>query len=332
MIVTNVKWKTKAGTPRVGFYMDSILAENLAPTKKFLEKDFGIVGLITGSGKTRCGKTRVAFMVATYQAWIIAGGEMDFSRNPDGKLKYPSGRIKTYPTKPLKFTLDNVVFNPKSLIEKSIELPEYSIIIDDEGRAGNESVAVTSRENRLLSQFFDECSQRNQVILIVLPDFFKLNADLCTTRSLFLINVYLDDNFNRGFFSYFNETQKNFLYSHAKKKVGVTSKYLCGYPTFRGKFIDFCPFDVKEYDKKKLEALKEKRNVSKREINNKIQRDCMITLYKDATNKTYQEIADDISKKLQKKVSDNIVEHSIRDFRDYIEKIEELNLEKGIKT
>jgi len=312
--------------------MDGYLAENLAPTKKFLEKDFDIVGIITGSGKTRTGKSRLSFTIGAYQAWVIAGGEMDFSRDEDGKLKYHSGKIKKYPTKPLNFSLDNVVFSSEDLVKKSTEKPKMSVLVLDEGRKGNEAVTVTSKENRLLSQFFDECAQRNQVILIVLPDYFKLNSDLCTTRSLFLVNVYLDQNFNRGFFNYYNEQQKDFLYNHGKKKIGTIAKYSAGYETFKGKFIDFCPFPVEEYEEKKLEALKAKRTKSKREINNLIQRNCLITMYKEITGKTNEEIASEISIRLDKKITKRVVEHATQDFRDYLEKIEELNAEKEEKT
>lgn len=331
MIVTNIKWNTKAGTPRVGFYLDAILAENLAPTGKFIKKDFGIIGLISGGGKTRTGKSRIMFAVGTYISWVIAGGEMDFSRNEDGKLMYPSGRIKKYPTKPLNFTLNNVVFSSEELRTKSTEFPKYSVIALDEGRKGNEAIAASSKDNREMSQFLDEVGQRNQVFLIVLPDYFKLSADLCTTRSLFLIDVYLDENYNRGFFNYFNEVQKDYLYNRAKKMVGIVGKYKCGYPTFSGRFIDFCPFSVEEYEKKKLDALKDKTNKSKREINNLIQRNCLITMYKNLTNKTHKEIAGDISLELQKKVSDRVIDHAIQDFRVYLEKIEELNEEKPRK-
>ncbi len=334
MIVTNVPWATKAGTPRVGFYLDAILAENLAPIGKFIKKDFGVIGLVSGGGKTRTGKSRIMFGVGTYIAWIIAGGEMDFTRNDDEKqsLKYPSGRIKKYPTKPLNFTLDNVVFSSEELRTKSTELPKYSVIALDEGRKGNEAITASSKDNREMSQFLDEVGQRNQVFLIVLPDFFKLSADLCTTRSLFLIDVYLDENYNRGFFNYFNEVQKDFLYNRAKRMVGIVGKYKCGYPTFSGKFVDFCPFDIQKYELKKLKALEEKTNKSKREINNLIQRNCLITMYKTLTEKTHEEIAEDISEELGKKITVRIIDHAIQDFRSYIEKIEDLNTEKIIKN
>lgn len=331
MNVTDHHWNTKAGTPRIGFYMDSILAQNLAPIGKFVKRDFGVLGLITGSGQTRVGKSRKMFALMVYIDWCIRGGEMDFERHFVGdksRLKYPSGRIKKYPTKPSTLSWDNVVFSVDEVKETSDRKENYSVIGLDEGLRGNEAIGSNSKTNRDFSEFLDEVGQKNQVFLFVCPNFFKLNEEICTNRSLFLIDCYLDKDYRRGFFNYYNREQKDFLYNAGKRRLGLVAKYRAGYSTFSGRFIDFEPWPIEEYNIKKKESLALRVHKSKRVVNDRIERNCVIKMYKRATKKEHQEIAAEMSEELDKKVTTRIIDHAIHDFKEHQEKIDELNAEK----
>lgn len=327
MIVTDVKWTNKGGDIKVGFYMDSILAENLAPTKKYLDKNFDMPEIITQGGNVGGGKTTDGSQIGLYQAWIIAGGQMDFSRGEDGKLLYPSGRIKKYPTKPLNFSLKNYCYSTEELRYKSETFPQHSVLILDEGRKGTDSLSTTSKTNKEFSEFLDECRHFGHVLIIICPDFFKISPDLACTRSMFLINVYMDKNFNRGFFDFYNRVQKDFLFSRGKRLIGSNAKYSCGYATFSGRFTSFFPHDRQKYDIMKREALKNKRIHNKREINNIIMKDCLVSMYKKATEKTCKEIGDEMSEILLKKVSERVIEHSVTNHKEHLESIDELNME-----
>ncbi len=327
VIVTDAIWKTKnkstgKETFHEGYNMDGYLAENLQHVPAFLKKDFDLIGIISGRGKVRTGKSTIAVQVGYFCAWLIAGGEQDLRRDEETNKFLYNHRIIKKPTKLLNFSLKNLAFAPEELMRLGKTLPKNSVIIYDEGRTGLDAKTTMTSLNRMLEDFFQECGVFNHVILIVLPDFFKLHSDYATSRSYFLIDVLLDESFNRGYFNFYNELQKDFLYNHGKKKLGVISKYTAGYPSFSGKFSSWFPFEKKKYDLLKRLALK-KKELSARRTKIKEQRDALMSLYKDETQETLPEIAKKMSEALGKKVGPDVVKHGIQDYRIYLEKKEE---------
>ena len=205
MIVTYKKWFNKSKPPELkeGYNMNRLLVENLAGVPRHLNKDWDCIGIISGRNRVRIGKSSMAFQCAYFVAWLLAGGEMCVDQeSPDyGK------RLKK-PNKKVKFDLSNVVFDPNDLMKLGHELPPKSVIVYDEGRAGLESKSTMMSVNRMVEDFMQECGQYNHFLLIVLPDFFTLNKNFATDRSMFLIDVFTDDNYRRGFFNFFSEKKK----------------------------------------------------------------------------------------------------------------------------
>ncbi len=326
VIVTDVVWKTKnrrgIETIHSGFNMDGYLAENLQYIPEFLKKDFDCVGIVSGRGKVRTGKSTIAAQVGFFCAWLIAGGIQDLRRHEETGKFLHSNKIIKKPDKLLNFTLKNLAFAPEDLMRLGRNLKKNSVIIYDEGRTGLDAKTTMSSLNKMLEDFFQECGQYNHVILIVLPDFFKLHADYAVSRSYFLIDVLLDESFNRGYFNFYNEIQKDFLYNHGKKKLGVISKYTSGYPSFSGKFSSWFPFEKDRYDKLKRLALK-KKELTARRTKIKEQRDALMSMYKEETQDTLVGVANKMSEALKRKVGRDVVDHGIQDYRIYLEKKEE---------
>ena len=220
--------------------MDGALMENLKQVPKFLKNAWDCVFIVSGSGKVRIGKSSMALQMAYFIAWLLVGG--------DKKLK------KT----PVPFTLDNVVFTPKDLMKLASTLPKHSVILYDEGRAGLDSARAMESLNKIMIDFFQECGQYQHVIIIVLPNFHRLKEDIAVARSLFLVDVYTGKNYSRGFFKFFNERQKENLYAFGKARIGIYNKYMATNPSFRGRFTKYLPVSKKDYEDKKLKALREK--------------------------------------------------------------------------
>ena len=327
VLVTDTEWKAgKAGeTIHKGFNMDGYLAENLQHIPAFLAKDFDCVGIVSGRGKVRTGKSTIASQVGFFCAWLIAGGVQDFRRHPETGKFLHKNRIIKKPDKPLNFSLKNLAFAPEELMRLGKTLPKNSVIIYDEGRTGLDAKTTMTSLNRMLEDFFQECGVYNHVILIVLPDFFKLHADYAVSRSYFLIDVHLDDSFNRGYFNFYNEKQKDFLYNHGKKKLGILAKYGAGYASFSGKFSSWLPFDKQKYDTLKKLALK-KKELSARRTKIKEQRDALMSMYKEENDYTLKDVAEQMTEALKKKVGPDVVKHGIEDYRIYLEKKEEYDL------
>jgi hypothetical protein len=310
MTVTNFPWfDDRYQKERVGYYMDEYLAINLMGIPKYLDKAWDVVGIVSGHGKVRIGKSTIAQQVAFFVAWLLAGGAMD--QDPISKRWY----IKKQPAKPVNFKLeDNIVFSPEGLMKKASDLyKKYGrnqVIIYDEGRAGLDSASAMQSINKAMQDFFQECGMFGHVIIIVLPNFFKLHEDYAVNRSLFLIDAYADRNLRRGFFNFYNETQKEWLFYMGKKKIGSTLKYSDSRPSFSGRFTQFMPLDKEQYEEAKREALKQKelRNTERKW---KKQRDAALYLLKTQAEMTQEDIAKEMTVVCGFQITRDMVAHGI---------------------
>ena len=299
MIVTNKKWRNKSGELKVGYGLENYLVENMSGIPAFLKKGWDVVGIISGHGNVRTGKSTIAFQIAYFIAWMLAGGEMGL----EGESK---GTILKKPTKEVKFDLENIVFTAEDLMERAHELPKNSVIVYDEGRLGLDSKSAMMAVNRVMEDFFQECGQYGHVILIVLPNFFKLHEDYATARSIFLIDVYHDENFNRGYYSFFSKLQKEKLYFFGKKRIGTTAKYHAANADFYGRFSNWIPFDREVYDAAKKKALDKKR-LSAKDIRISKQRDILIYLYKNLIDLSSRELSDEIKEEFGIRMGKDVI-------------------------
>lgn len=220
------------------YYMNRHLRSNLKEIPRFLRKSYDCVIIVTGHGKVRIGKSTMAQQIGYYAAWILAGGK----KKPK-KMAVP-------------FNNSNVVFTPDQLVGLAQKLPKRSVIVYDEGRAGLDSIRAMENINKGMMDFFQECGQYEHVIIVVLPNYFRLSEDIAIPRSLFLVDVYHDSKYNRGYFKFYNEIQKEYLYVWGKKRLGTYAKYNSAYPSFSGKFTNVHPnINVELYETAKREAL-----------------------------------------------------------------------------
>ncbi len=249
----------------------------------------------------------MAQQIGYFLAWLLAGGKM--GRDSPTEKWY----VSRLPKKKVNFHLkENIVFSPDELMKKASDLykkyGKHQVIVYDEGRAGLESARAMQAVNKVMQDFFQECGMYGHIILIVLPNFFKLHEDYAVSRSLFLVDVYADRNLNRGYFDFYNETQKEWLFYMGKKKIGTTLKYSGSRPSFSGKFTSFMPLDDKEYNKAKSDAIK-KKDLKKTERKWKKQRDALIYLHKRETEVTYDDLAKEMSVICGFPISSRMMEH-----------------------
>src|SRR6267143_1430549 len=129
--VTDYEWyDPRLGKHRTGYYMDEFLTENLMGIPKYLDKAWDVVGIVSGHGKVRIGKSTMALQVAYFIAWMLAGGRMNKVNNPDpplrsahkipGSHKVPGSNASKWiwyvsekPKKKITFSIEeNIVFSP----------------------------------------------------------------------------------------------------------------------------------------------------------------------------------------------------------------------------
>lgn len=222
-----------------GMFINDGVKHSIDILARNIQKDMQFVGLYTGDGTVRNGKSTCAQQHAYYYSWQVS------------KL---TG--KTIP-----FNMNNIVFRAEDLITKAFELPKYSCIILDEG--DDLTAHYFSHLAKTLKKFFRKCGQLNLFIILILPDFFELPSTYALIRSNFLVNVHFLDEFARGFFKFYGPKAKKNLYLYGKR----WKDYDASPPNFPGKFIHLYTVDEKEYRKAKLEdmMLSEEEEISTRD-------------------------------------------------------------------
>lgn len=229
------------------YYMSSLLKQKLDSFCFNLEDDFDFMILVSGSGDVRIGKSVLAGQIGYYFA---------------NKLGTP-------------FDATNWSYSGKEVKDKARNSPKHSAIVYDEGVVDLDSSKVNTRLTRELETFFAQCGQYNHVLIVVVPDFFRLPSSVALTRSWCLINVYGNLKYTRdkesnkvvkierGYFSYYDKEKKKELYLKGKK----FKNYKCVSPLFRDRFTNKYCIDEQAYREKKREVLEEiqEERIGKRE-------------------------------------------------------------------
>lgn len=207
-----------------GFYMDGYIKENLDIMAERIVDDMQFVGIISGKGTVRNGKSTFAQHQGFYFTHKV---------NELHKLKN-------------KFTIENIVFKADDLIEKAFSLPKYSVLILDEG--DDLTAQYYSKLAIKLRRFFRKCGQLNLFFLLLIPDYFELPRAYAVTRSTYLVNVLFMGRFERGFFEFYSNEKKRQLYYKGRRY----GDYQCVRENFKGRFPKPYLVDEKEYREKKL--------------------------------------------------------------------------------
>lgn len=229
------------------YYIDGYLAAQLLTIAYNLPKDWDIVIIITGDRVVRIGKSVLAITVCAFLAYVL-------KRMGKG----------------IDFTIDDIYFDNKEMMEKAQEKPPYSINLYDEGREGLAANKAFSQVQKDLIDFFTECGQLNQIFVVVAPDFFDLKEYMAVARSEVLLNVYRKETpvkidlfkdgtkypvirFDRGYFEFFSRARKRNLFD--KSQSTRRKSYALVQHNFRGRFTNQYPIDETAYRQKKKEAL-----------------------------------------------------------------------------
>ena len=212
------------------FYMNTLLHKELTQVSKIVTKsDFDYVALFCGL--PGMGKSTLAQSVA--------------------KFLDPN------------FTIDNICMTAEQFIEKTTACPKHSAIILDESFASLNSRVATSKDFLKILNHLQIIRQRNLFVLLCLPNFFDLGKAISIYRSMHLFVVYGAEFGQRGEFAAFGRDKKRNLYVKGIKFMN----YHCESPNFRGKFYKQKAIDDIEYDKIKLNHLRQ----MNRELDSEVQ-------------------------------------------------------------
>ena len=211
-----------------GKYIEGYLYENLKLLAKSIVNDMTFLGFIFSS-TLEVGTGKSVFATQIGEAWAEI---MKVMHNID-----------------VPFSINNVVWRPKELIEKSFKVPKYSYILLDEWEDNH----YWSELGMTLRQFFRKCRQLNLFIMCIIPNWFELPKGYAISRSIFAIDVRFEDGFKRGFFRFYDFASKRKLYIKGKKE----HNYNVARSSFAGKFTDGYGVPRQEYlDAKKQDLVK----------------------------------------------------------------------------
>lgn len=252
------------GQRSAGRYIDQTLHENIDILAKNIVKDMTFMGVASSSTlEVRTGKSTLMQQIAEDYTDLV---------NQHHGLN-------------LKFTIDNICWRPKELIEKAFKLPKYSCIVLDEW----EDSSYFSELSSALRKFFRKCGQLNLFIIVIIPNFFQLPLGYAVSRSVFFIDVKFQGEFERGYFSFYNFQRKKELYIKGKK----FHDYHVVQANFIGRFVNGYSIDEEIYRAAKLkDMLESEKEEEKPKVNEK-----------EIKSKLFKQVYDNLDKVSQEKLS-----------------------------
>lgn len=205
-----------------GRYIDNYLYDNLKLMAGQIVKDMTFLGVIFSS-TLEVGTGKSVFATQIGEVWAELIKEMHGKECP--------------------FTTNNVVWRAKELIDRSFDVPKYSMILLDEW----EDAHYWSELGITLRTFFRKCRQQNLFILMIIPNFFQLPMSYAIGRSIFAIDVYFGKGFSRGNFKFYGFKSKRRLFLNGKK----FHNYNAQASDFDGRFFDGYGVPREDYIKAK---------------------------------------------------------------------------------
>ena len=149
------------------------------------------------------------------------------------------------------FNLEKIAFTPNAFRRCVINAPKYSSVVYDEAFTGLNSRATMSYINRALVQMLAEIRQKNLFIFVVAPAFHDFDKYVALHRSRALIHCYTAENFQRGYFAFYNIERKKQLFILGKKFYSYKEVK----PNFIGRFSNHYVVDEQAYKKLKRDSL-----------------------------------------------------------------------------
>ena len=232
---------TLPGQQTDGRYINKTYYENLKLLAKAIKKDMTFLGIITSS-TLEVGTGKSVFAQQSSEAYLECIRQIHEIDN--------------------RLSMNNLVFRPKDIIERSFQVPRYSVVICDEW----EDAHYWSELGTTLRKFFRKCRQLNLFIWVIIPNFFQLPSSYAISRSVCLIDVKFMGEFDRGYFSFYNFQRKKRLYIKGKKE----QNYDCVKPNFTGRFVDGYVVNEEEYRYAKMNDLLRQEEMEKPEMSKRM--------------------------------------------------------------
>lgn len=142
------------------------------------------------------------------------------------------------------YELARCVFTPQQFMDAVDHATPGQAIVYDEAQDAFESTN-RDEQSRAIKSKMTRIRKKGLFIIIVAPDFWRINKYLFIHRSRCFIRVYAEG-LTRGFFEFYNREKKHQLYIEGKRHEKILVQ-----ANFRGRFTKWFPLDEDDYDHKK---------------------------------------------------------------------------------
>lgn len=204
------------------YYMEDALFNNLIALPNRIKKDKDVLGVFVGSPGE--GKSTIA-----QQCLYLLDDSITI--------------------KSIKYSYEEYVKYCLTLFENNKSRGKG--VIHDEGKEALSAVSVMTKRTRNFMNFLYENRQMNMYQFILTGDFFDLPKSIVMQRTLFMVWVHEEGEFDNGYFKFYNRKDLKRLYVLGKKHRNMqASRY-----SLRGRFPKFYTVDEEEYRKLKSRHL-----------------------------------------------------------------------------
>ena len=234
LVHPDVMFTTERGRERHGFYMNKYLKNNVDNyLVKAVMKKFD--GNILISGMEGSGKSCTAFTIAKYVDPTFPGLPLN-----DGTTRR---------------TCERIVFTQQQFMEQVDKAKPRTAIVWDEMVMGGLAQDASSEAQKVLIKKMVTIRKKQLFLIFILPSIFMLRLYFAVFRSRALIHFYSPDGISRGRFKFYSYDTKRRLFILGKKEYNQD----CVRPDFVGDCTNTMGFffNIKEYDKKKEEAIQQ---------------------------------------------------------------------------
>jgi len=190
-----------------------------------------------------------------------------------------------------KFTVDQVAWTPKQfghLIDTSP--PGYSVLYD-EGITGLDTQRTMSEVNHILRIKSTMCRKKRLYVAICIPSLFDIQRGIAIRRTFGMVKIYTNET-KRGFFVYYNRTNKRRLYIAGKRFEDMEA--------WRGaspsRFLKWSFINETQYEERKDKAHVDIYKSTEKFSKYKDQRNAFVNMMYFDFHKTQKEIAEKMKK------------------------------------
>lgn len=184
------------------------------------------------------------------------------------------------------FDESRMCLTPQAFIDAINKCSKGQAICFDEAYTGLSSTGTMSSINKVLREYLMEMRKKNLFVVLCIPSFFYLDRYCALHRARALFRTYFIHG-KPGAYMCYNRKKMKLLYLYGKRKLSYK------YPrvSIKNRFPNIAPIDWDAYEDRKIDSLKNKKEISPRQKKWLDQRNAALYLIRKKTGATLRQLA-----------------------------------------